>query len=87
VRLPKWLLARFLNYRLQAAEYGDLPRGTVRMLIKIADELEQGKDAPIAPIRAQRMKPGTVLVRKHENVVHHVMVLAEGYAWTQASQP
>ena len=28
-----------------------------------------------------RLKPGSVLVRKHDGVQHRVMVLEEGYAW------
>src|SRR5262245_27603559 len=44
-RLPKWLLARLLAYRLQVLEDGDLSRETIRMLNEIADQLEQGKKA------------------------------------------
>jgi hypothetical protein len=85
--LPKWLLARLLAYRLQAVEYGDLPRETVRMLIKIADQLEQGKDPFIAPVVEERIKPGTILVREHGGVAHRVRVLAEGYAWNDRTYP
>jgi len=87
LQLPKWLLARLLAYRLQTAEHGDLTRETIRMLIRIADELEQGKDASIAPVLEQRIKPGTVLVREHGGVMHRAMVLGEGYAWNGGTFP
>jgi hypothetical protein len=87
MRLPKWLLVRLLAYRLQAAEHGDLPRETIRMLTRIADEQEQGKDASIAPVLEQRIKPGTVLVREHGGVMHRVTVLLAGYAWNGETYP
>ena len=31
--------------------------------------------------RAGRLQPGSVLVREHGGVVHHVMVLVDGFAW------
>src|SRR5437762_741490 len=86
-RLPKWLLVRLLAYRLQAAEHGDLPRETARMLLRIADDLEQGKDAHIAPVLDQRIKPGTMLVREHGGLMHRVTVLAAGYAWNGETYP
>src|SRR5215813_7330738 len=84
-RLPKWLLARLLAYRLQVLEDCDLSRETIRTLNEIADQLEQGKKASIAPVLEQRIKPGTVLVREHGGVLHRVMVLRDGYAWNGRS--
>jgi len=57
------------------------------MLTRIADELEQGKEASIAPVLEQRIKPGTVLIREHGGVMHRVTVLAEGYAWGGENYP
>jgi hypothetical protein len=82
-RLPKSLLMRLLAYRLQAQESGDLSRDSTRMLDRIADELEQGRDrsAVIDPVLNTRLKAGCVLVREHNGEMHRVMVLTEGYAW------
>ena len=87
LQLPKGLLIRLLAYRIQAAEHGDLSRESVRMFSKIADDLEQGRDALVAPVLERRIKPGTMLVREHGGVMHRVMVLANGYAWNGNTFP
>lgn len=88
-RLPKSLLMRLLAYRLQAQEHGDLSRESIRMLDRIADELEQDRDRDevIGPVLDSRLKPGSVLVREHNGEMHRVMVLAEGYAWKGWTYP
>nr|WP_096358760.1 DUF2924 domain-containing protein [Variibacter gotjawalensis] len=94
--LPRWLMFRILAYRVQAAAYGDLDRASVRLLDGIADELEKQRGqantsgrrrnvsvsippAPRAPIR-----PGTILVREHEQKLHHVVVTKDGFSWNGA---
>jgi hypothetical protein len=46
--------ARLLAYRIQAVENGDLSRETIRMLNEIADQLERGEKASIAPVLDNR---------------------------------
>ena len=91
--LSKYLLFRILAYRLQANALGDLDRESVRFLQKIADDREQrrkagtlkaGSKAPpkIPPVPDRRgLKPGTILVREHEGVLHRVMTMEAGFAW------
>jgi hypothetical protein len=86
-RLPKWLLVRVLAYRLQAAEHGDLPREAVRMLIRIANELEQGKDASIAPVLDQRIKPRNHAGSRTRWGHASCHGAAAGYAWNGETYP
>src|SRR5436853_4337790 len=86
-QLPKWLLARCLAYRIQAAEHGDLSRETIRLLNEIADELARGKEASVPSVLERRLKPGTVLVREHGGSMHRVMVMGEVYAWNGKTYP
>ena len=95
--LPKALIVRVLAYRLQADAFGDLDVELVRQLGRIAEEhaeAKRGGDAfgasghtlsleaiGMSDKRAGRLQPGCVLVREHAGAMHHVMVLAEGFAW------
>jgi hypothetical protein len=91
--LPKYLLFRILAYRLQANALGDLDRESVRFLQKVAADREQrrkagtlkpGSKAPpkIPPVPDRRsLKPGTILVREHDGVLHRVMTMEAGFAW------
>jgi hypothetical protein len=84
--LPKHLLVRLLAYRLQAQVEGDLDRATGRALDRLAGDSAAAKAAGRRPQAVQlpetaSLKPGTVLVREHEGVLHRVMVLADGFAW------
>jgi hypothetical protein len=95
--LPRSVMVRVLAYRLQADAFGDLDPELVRQLARIADGragVRRGSDPSeangqslslsaigIADERTGRLQPGCVLVREHAGVMHHVMVLAEGFAW------
>jgi hypothetical protein len=90
--LPKWLLLRIIAYRIQANALGDLDRDTVKFLEQVAAAREArraagiklGKKPPPVPAVAGRrsLKPGTVLVREHDKVLHHVMVVKDGFSWS-----
>ena len=86
--LPRWLMARILAYRLQAAAHGDLDRATLRRLRHTG----AGADGP-NPFTARTpstrdgasLKPGSLLVREWKGQMQYVMVLDEGFAWNAAS--
>src|SRR5918993_2673887 len=90
--LPKHLLLRVLAYKLQADAFGDLNRETVRVLEQIAREAARAKASgdkvskvvpPVEEVRG--LKPGTLLVREHEGVLHRVTVQAKGFEWSGQS--
>ncbi len=96
-RLPRSLMVRVLAYRLQVDAFGDLDAELVRQLARIAEEragAKLGSDSSeasgqrlsleaigVSDQRAGRLQPGCVLVREHAGAMHHVMVLADGFAW------
>ena len=81
--LPKHLLLRVLEYRLQAAAWGDLDKNTLRFLEEVADATARGarSSVPLPTSRSPRTRPGTVLTREWNGVDHRVMAIEEGYAW------
>jgi hypothetical protein len=90
--LPKHLLLRILAYKLQADAFGDLDRETIRMLGQIAREAAKAKttgtkDTQVVPPveEARGLKPGTLLVREHEGVLHRVTVQAKGFTYNGQS--
>jgi len=95
--LPRPLLMRLLAYRLQARASGDLDAEAARTLDRIAREGARRRQAgearpkavpPVAPVPRDRgLKPGTVLMREHGGTVHHVMVVAGGFAWQGSTYP
>ena len=80
--LPKHLLLRIIAYRLQADLHGDLDSATVRYLDRLA-KAGTGRSAPLA--EASSVRPGTLLVREWEGVLHRVMALDQGFAWNGTS--
>jgi hypothetical protein len=82
-----------IAYRIQANAYGDLDRETVRYLDQVAKALRRrkasdprtgaiGETPAVPPIPVPRgLKPGTLLAREHDGVLHRVMVVDGGYAW------
>jgi hypothetical protein len=91
-QLSRPLLLRLLAYRLQARAYGDLDHETVRYLNRIAREsarrkAEQGRrnvkaPPPVPPVpTSTRLKPGTLLAREFNGIMHRVTVTQEGFAW------
>ncbi len=90
--LPKYLLFRILAYRIQADAFGDLGRETVRVLEQIARDAAKAKTSGkalskvVPPVEEARgLKPGTLLVREHEGVLHRVTVHAKGFEWNGQS--
>jgi hypothetical protein len=91
-QLSRSLLLRLFAYRLQARAYGDLDRETVRYINHVARErlrrkAEPGRrnakaPPPIPPVpTSTRLKPGTLLAREFNGVMHRVTVTQEGFAW------
>jgi hypothetical protein len=87
--LPRWLLARVLANRIQAAAYGDLDKATLRK-IRQRTAKNGGGVVPFAlrePATREgiSVKPGALLVREWRGRLHRVMVLDEGFAWDGAT--
>jgi hypothetical protein len=91
-QLSRPLLLRLLAYRLQARAHGDLDRETVRYLNRIARESARRKTEqvrrnvkappPVPPVpTSTRLKPGTLLAREFNGIMHRVTVTQEGFAW------
>ena len=80
--LPKHLLLRILAYRMQAEVHGDLDTASVRAL----DRLVKTGSARSAPLpQASSVRPGTLLVREWDGVLHRVTTLDDGFAWNGTS--
>lgn len=75
------LLLKMLAYRLQADAFGDLDLGTARFLDRVvsARGFAGAKTLPL-PDKA-RAGQGAIFVREWEGVIHHVIHMADGYAW------
>ena len=93
--LPRYLLLRIIAYRIQANAYGGLDRETARYLDRIgkdyqkrraAGEITSGKNPPpVPPVPEKRsLKPGTILAREHDGVLHRVIVAEGGFTWNDA---
>ena len=89
-QLPRNLLVRLVAYRIQAAAFGDLESSSVKLLREIAKtrpDRKNGAGVPtlesleISARRTGHLAPGTVIGREHDGTMHHIMVLAEGFAW------
>ena len=80
--LPRHLLLRIIAYQLQAEVHGDLDPGTVRYLERVA-KAGSSRSAPLP--EETSVRPGTLLVREWDGVLHRVMALDEGFAWNGTS--
>ena len=84
--LPKWLLARILAFRLQAAALGDLDAPTLRKIRGSAAE-KVGASRPrfarreAATREGAPLRPGTLIVREWKGELQRVTILNEGFAW------
>lgn len=84
--LSKRLLYRLLAYRLQSEHYGDLKTETIALLETLAKGTAD--DVPSTRQMASgKLRPGTVLMREHDGVRHHVMVVGEGFSWNGTTFP
>jgi len=79
--LPRHLLLRIIAYRLQADLHGDLDPATVRSL----DRLAKAGSSRSAPLPDASIRPGTLLVREWDGVLHRVEALDQGFAWNGTS--
>ncbi len=94
--LPRYLVLRIIAYRIQANAFGDLDRETARYLDRIAKDYVRRRDAgekrsrkkppPVPPVPdRRRLKPGTILVREHDGMLHRVIAVEGGYLWNAAT--
>jgi hypothetical protein len=79
--LPKFVLARFLAYRLQAQQGDGLSKSAKRFLVQIANDVDAGREPAMPYPNDHSLKPGCVIVREHDGIHHRVMVLENGFAW------
>ena len=88
--MTKQLLIRLVAYRIQADVFGDLDNQSIKLLRRIAEQRVKGKAGTGVPTLeslnvssrgAKSLAPRTVIGREHDEKMHHVMVLAEGFAW------
>lgn len=91
--LPRHILIRLLAYRIQAHAFGDLDAKSIKLLHRIAERTNGNVSSGVPTLEslslssrgAGHLSPGTVLGREHGGVMHHVMVLADGFAWNGAT--
>jgi Protein of unknown function (DUF2924) len=91
--LQKFLLAQLLAYKLRARTEGELNSETIRYLHKIALEDRRRREAgekkpkevpPIPlPKRRQGLKPGSLIIREYNGVVHRIKVIEDGFEWNE----
>jgi hypothetical protein len=88
--ITKQLLIRLVAYRIQADVFGDLDNQSTKLLRRIAEQRAKGEAGTGVPTLeslnvssrgAKSLAPGTVIGREHGGTMHHVMVLAGGFAW------
>lgn len=88
--LPRHLLIRLVAYRIQANAFGDLDGPSLKLLREIAKsraDLGTGMGVPtlesldLSGRRTGQLASGTVIGREHGGTMHHVMILADGFAW------
>lgn len=73
--LSRDLIARLIAHRLQEQHLGKLDRGVAEQV----DRLGRGHEPP------RRLKPGSVLVREHDGIMHEVVVVPNGFLWNGAT--
>ena len=88
--ITKRVLIRMIAYRIQADAFGDLDGQSIKLLRQIAEQRAKSKAGTGVPTLeslnvssrgAKFLAPGTVIGREYGGTMHHVMVLAEGFAW------
>ncbi len=82
--LPKSLLLRLLAYRTQADALGDLDPATIGYLDRIASAGRKAS-APVPLPQARTLKPGTLLRREWNGILHAVTVTPDGFEWGGAT--
>jgi hypothetical protein len=88
--LPRHLLVRLIAYRIQANAFGDLDKHSIKFLKDVAARCATGHRSKGVPTLdglelssrgKTALAPGTVIGREHGGTMHHIMVLADGFAW------
>jgi len=85
--VPRFLLARAVAYERQIRQRGDLPARVACALAAAArEELGPPGQACAGPDSGRSrspsvIRPGTILVREHGNVLHRVTALENGFSW------
>jgi Protein of unknown function (DUF2924) len=80
--LPRSQLAGLLAYRLQVEQHGGLSKKAVAYLKVMETDLREGRDVATPYVETKQLKLGTQLAREHGGVMHRVMVLEGGFAWS-----
>lgn len=80
--LPKSLLAALLAYRLQVEQHGGMSKKVVAYLKVIETDLREGREVTTPYVQSNQLKVGTQLAREHDGIMHRVMVMEDGYAWS-----
>jgi hypothetical protein len=88
--LPKWLLARLLAYRVQAAALGDLDPATLRRIRcsssgRDPDRVSALTQRVAATREGAELKPGALLLGEWKGRMERVMILEDGFAWNGAT--
>ena len=88
--LPKWLLARLLAYRVQAAALGDLDLATLRRIRRSSSGGDPDSVSAFTPRVATtrggaELRPGALLLREWKGRMERVMILEDGFAWNGAT--
>lgn len=87
---PETAFIRLIAYRIPANAFGNLDKESVQLLRQIAEQRAMGKVGAGVPTLeslnissrgAKGLAPGTVIGREHGGTMHHVLVLADGFAW------
>ncbi|MFC3694528.1 DUF2924 domain-containing protein [Chenggangzhangella methanolivorans] len=79
------LLLKLLAYRVQADALGDLDPDTARFLDRVATDRKFAKAKSLPMPDKVRAGQGAIFIREWEGVTHHVMHIADGYAWNGAT--
>ena len=85
--LPRALLVRVLAHRLQCELHGGLSKKADGFLMEIERDLRAGRDPKVSLVAERQLRPGTLLVREHDGVMHRVMVMEGTFAWEGKSFP
>lgn len=85
--VPRFVLARAVAYERQVREHGGLSPRVLSALATVAKQELGSPGQNITSAEAASLvglvgiRPGTILVREHQNVVHRVIAIETGFSW------
>jgi Protein of unknown function (DUF2924) len=85
--VPRFVLARAVTYERQVREHGGLSPRVLSALAAVAKEDLGPPGRNITSSEAGSLvappgiRPGTILVREHQNVLHRVIAIETGFTW------